>query len=68
MPVIRVRETENLETALRRFKRQCERSGVLSEAKRRREYEKPSVRKKRKLIAARKKFLKRLAKEGALRA
>jgi len=68
MPVTRVRETENLEAALRRFKRLCERSGVLSEAKRRQEYEKPSVRKKRKLIAARKKHLKRLAKEEALRA
>ena len=66
MPVITIRETENLEAALRRFKRQCERSGVLSEAKRRRQYEKPSERKKRKMIAARKKHLKRLAKEQAL--
>ena len=63
MPIITVRDAENLDVALRRFKRKCERSGVLSEAKRRRHYEKPSERRKRKAIAARKKLNKRMARD-----
>jgi len=63
MPLIKVREDETLENALRRFKRKCEKSGILSEIKRRQHYEKPSVKRKRKAIAARKKLLKRLAQE-----
>ncbi len=55
MPGIRVRETEPFENALRRFKKQCEKIGILSEIRRREHYEKPSVRKKKKIIAARKK-------------
>jgi len=66
MPLIKVREDENLENALKRFKRKCEKSGILSEIKKRQHYEKPSVRKKRKAIAARKKLLKRLAQERRL--
>ena len=63
MPVVKVREDESLENALRRFKRKCEKSGVLTELKKRQHYEKPSVRRKRKAMAARKKLLKRLAQE-----
>ena len=63
MPVIKVREDESLENALRRFKRKCEKSGILTEIKKRQHYEKPCVRKKRKAMAARKKLLKRLAQE-----
>ena len=63
MPLIKVREDESLENALRRFKRKCEKSGILTEIKKRQHYEKPSVRKKRKALAARKKVLKRLAQE-----
>lgn len=63
MPVVKVREDESLENALRRFKRKCEKSGILSELKKRQHYEKPSVRRKRKALAARKKLLKRLAQE-----
>jgi small subunit ribosomal protein S21 len=63
MPLIKVREDETLENALRRFKRKCEKSGILTEIKKRQHYEKPSVRKKRKALAARKKLLKRLAQE-----
>jgi small subunit ribosomal protein S21 len=63
MPLIKVREDESLENALKRFKRKCEKSGILSEIKKRQHYEKPSVRKKRKALAARKKLLKRLAQE-----
>ena len=66
MPLIKVREDESLENALRRFKRKCEKSGVLTEIKKRQHYEKPSVRKKRKALAARKKLLKRLAQERRL--
>ncbi|MCP3982695.1 MAG: 30S ribosomal protein S21 [bacterium] len=63
MPLIKVREDESLENALKRFKRKCEKSGILTEIKKRQHYEKPSVKKKRKMIAARKKLLKRLAQE-----
>jgi small subunit ribosomal protein S21 len=66
MPMIKVREDESLENALRRFKRKCEKSGILTEIKKRQHYEKPSVRKKRKALAARKKLLKRLAQERRL--
>lgn len=60
MPVIKVKETESFENALRRFKKQCEREGVLSEIKKREHYDKPSVRRKKKAIAARKKTVKRV--------
>ena len=63
MPLIKVRDDESLENALKRFTRKCEKSGVLSEIKKRQHYEKPSVRRKRKALAARKKLLKRLSQE-----
>ncbi|MCI0457339.1 MAG: 30S ribosomal protein S21 [Gemmataceae bacterium] len=63
MPVIKVREDESLENALRRFKRKCEKSGILSELKKRQHYEKPSAKRKRKQLAAKKKAMKRLAQE-----
>ena len=63
MPLIKVREDESLENALKRFKRKCEKSGILTEIKKRQHYEKPSVKKKRKALAARKKLLKRIAQE-----
>jgi len=66
MPLIKVREDESLENALKRFKRKCEKSGILTEIKKRQHYEKPSVRKKRKALAARKKLLKRLAQDRKL--
>ena len=59
MPVVKVKGTESFENALRRFKKQCEREGVLSEIKKREHYDKPSVRRKKKAIAARKKTIKR---------
>ncbi|MEE9137976.1 MAG: 30S ribosomal protein S21 [candidate division NC10 bacterium] len=55
-----VREDENFEGALRRFKKQVEKAGVLSELRRREHYEKPSVRRKKKALAARKKLLKKM--------
>ena len=54
MSEIRVRENESLESALRRFKRQCARSGVIAEVRKRGHYEKPSVKRKKKAEAARK--------------
>jgi small subunit ribosomal protein S21 len=51
---IRVKENESLDSALKRFKRQCARSGVLAEVRKREHYEKPSVRRKKKSEAARK--------------
>lgn len=51
---IRVGENESLESALKRFKRKCARSGVLAEVRRREHYEKPSVKRKKKAEAARK--------------
>lgn len=55
MSEIRVGENESLDNALKRFKRQCARSGVLGEVRKREHYEKPSVRRKKKSEAARKK-------------
>ena len=60
MSSIIVREDESFESALRRFKKQLERAGVLSEMRRREHYEKPSVRRKKKALAARKKLLKKM--------
>jgi small subunit ribosomal protein S21 len=63
MPLVHVKEDETFENALRRFKRKCEKSGILSELKKRQHYEKPSTKRKRKAIAARKKVLRKLAEE-----
>ena len=59
MPVVKVTESDSFENALKRFKKQCEREGILSEIKKREHYEKPSVKRKKKAIAARKKAFKR---------
>jgi small subunit ribosomal protein S21 len=53
MSEIKVRENESLENALKRFKRSCAKSGVLSEIRKREHYEKPSVKRKKKSEAAR---------------
>lgn len=55
MSEIKIGENESLENALKRFKKQCARSGVLGEVRKREHYEKPSVRRKKKSEAARKK-------------
>ncbi len=66
MPGVRVKEGESFENALKRFKKQCEKAGMLSEVKKREHYEKPSVRRKKKALAARKRAIKRLRKEGLI--
>lgn len=58
MPTIRLRENEPFEAALRRFKKSIEKEGVLSDVKKREHYEKPSVKRKKKAIAAQKKAAK----------
>ncbi|PIR20455.1 MAG: 30S ribosomal protein S21 [Deltaproteobacteria bacterium CG11_big_fil_rev_8_21_14_0_20_47_16] len=54
MPGVRVKDGESVEAAIRRFKKQCEKAGILSELRKREFFEKPSVREKRKAAAARK--------------
>lgn len=58
MSEIRIKDNESLESALRRFKRQCAKSGVLAEVRKREHYEKPSVKRKKKSEAARKRKFK----------
>lgn len=58
MPGVKVRDNEPFENALRRFKKLCEKAGVLSEIRKREYYEKPSVKRKRKMLAAKKKAFK----------
>jgi small subunit ribosomal protein S21 len=59
MAVTKVREGESFESAFRRFKKSCEKAGILSEVKKRESFEKPSVRLKKKSISARKRALKK---------
>lgn len=67
MPSVKVRENESFEYALRRFKRSCEKAGVLAETRRREYYEKPTQERKRKAAAAVKRNLRRLARENIRR-
>ena len=64
MPHVRVRENEPFDIALRRFKRSCEKAGVLSEVRRREFYEKPTSVRKRKAAAAVKRHIKKLQRES----
>ena len=50
MPGVKVNDDEPFETVLRKFKKQCEKAGILSEVRKRQFYEKPSARKKRSLL------------------
>ena len=67
MPIVQVRENEPAEVALRRFKRACEKAGIMSEVRRRATYEKPTTVRKRKAKAAVKRWLKKLSKENIRR-
>ena len=68
MAEIRIKDNESLESALRRFKKQCARAGVIAEVRKREAYEKPSVKRKKKSEAARKRkftyFLLNLVDKG----
>ena len=59
MAGVRIRDGEPFESALRRFKKAVEKAGVLSEIRKREHYEKPSVKKKKKALAARKRAQKK---------
>jgi small subunit ribosomal protein S21 len=63
MSAIKIKENEPFDIALRRFKRSCEKAGVLSEVRRREFYEKPTAERKRKAAAAVKRHLKKLSRE-----
>lgn len=67
MPNVRVKENEPFEIALRRFKRSCEKAGVLAEVRRREFYEKPTQERKRKMAAAVKRNQKKVSREIARR-
>jgi len=56
VPAVKVRENESFEAAFKRFKRLCEQEKLLSEIKKHQRYEKPSEKRKKKIIAARKRM------------
>jgi small subunit ribosomal protein S21 len=59
LPAVRIRDNEQFDSALRRFKRACEKAGILTELRRREYYEKPTQERKRKKAAAIKRQAKR---------
>ncbi|MBK4775743.1 30S ribosomal protein S21 [Candidatus Pantoea edessiphila] len=65
MPIINVRDNEPFDVALRRFKRSCEKAGILTEVRRREFYEKPTVERKRARASAIKRHSKKIARENA---
>jgi small subunit ribosomal protein S21 len=67
MPNVRVKENEPFEIALRRFKRSCEKAGVLAEVRRREFYEKPTQERKRKMAAAVKRTQKKVSRDVSRR-
>lgn len=64
MPSVKLKENEPFDIALRRFKRSCEKAGVLAEVRRREFYEKPTAVRKRKAAAAVKRHAKKLSREN----
>ena len=64
MPIVKLKENEPFDVALRRFKRSCEKAGVLSEVRRREFYEKPTSVRKRKAAAAVKRHMKKVSREN----
>ena len=65
MPFVKLKDNEPFDVALRRFKRSCEKAGVLAEVRRREFYEKPTQERKRKKAAAVKRHAKRVAREAS---
>ena len=64
MPAVKVKENEPVDIAIRRFKRACEKAGVLSDVRKREFYEKPTQVRKRKKAAAVKRYQKKLQRES----
>jgi len=67
MPQVKVKENEPFDVALRRFKRSCEKAGILAEVRRREFYEKPTQVRKRKQAAAVKRHAKKVARDQVRR-
>ena len=67
MPQVKLKENEPFDVALRRFKRSCEKAGILAEVRRREFYEKPTQERKRKMAAAVKRSQKKVSRELARR-
>lgn len=65
MPSVRVRENEYFDAALRRFKRACEKAGILTELRRREFYEKPTQERKRRKAAAVKRHAKKMSRDNS---
>jgi len=63
MPSVKLKENEPFDVALRRFKRSCEKAGILSEVRRREHYEKPTAVRKRKAAAAVKRWQKKQSRD-----
>ena len=64
MPFVKVKENEPFDVALRRFKRSCEKAGVLAEVHKREFYEKPTSVRKRRAAAAVKRYAKKIQRES----
>ena len=63
MPSVRIREGEPFDIVLRKFRRSCEKAGVVTEVRRREAYEKPTTVRKRKMAAAKKREMKRISRD-----
>lgn len=64
MPGIRLKDGESIEIAIKKFKKQCEKAGIIADVRKRESYEKPSIRLKKKTVAARKRAVKKARKLG----
>ena len=64
MTVVKIRDDESFEKALRRFTKSCERSGILADIRKHQHFEKPSEKRKRKMAAARRKTRRRFYEES----
>ena len=67
MAEVIIYQDESFERALRRFKKKCEKAGILAEVRRREFYEKPTQERKRKMAAAVKRTQKKVSRELARR-
>jgi small subunit ribosomal protein S21 len=67
MPAVKVKDNEPFDVALRRFKRSCEKAGILAEVRKREAYEKPTTARKRAAAAAVKRHAKKMQRENARR-
>ncbi|AME01123.1 MAG: 30S ribosomal protein S21 [Moraxella sp.] len=64
MPAVKVKENEPVDIAIRRFKRACEKAGILADVRKHEFYEKPTQERKRKKAAAVKRYKKKMSRES----